>query len=156
AIHGRNIERNGTWLQLSTIVTPLVYPCADGEVTLIATTATLLPLIPWMVESGAVDAAWAAQEDWRSYEARMLTGAELAVPLPAVREKIEEFTRRHTKAELFAGGIARGITLAPVNTASDVLALDHLAVRDFWRPIQLADGRELRAAGPFVRMSRNP
>jgi crotonobetainyl-CoA:carnitine CoA-transferase CaiB-like acyl-CoA transferase len=156
AIHGKNIERNGTWLQLSTLVTPLVYPCADGEVTLVATTATLLPLIPWMIESGVIDAQWAAQEDWRTYEARMLTAAELAIPLPALREKIEEFTRKHTKADLFAGGIARGITLAPVNTVSDVLALDHLAIRDFWRPVQLADGRALRGAGPFVRMSRTP
>src|SRR5262245_11906941 len=156
AIHGKNIERNGTWLQLSTFVTPLVYPCADGEVTLIATTATLVPLIPWMVESGVVDEAWAAQEDWRTYEARMLTAAPLAIPLPEVRERIEAFTRRHRKAELFEGGIARGITLAPVNTISDVLALDHLAVRDFWRPVQLPDGRELRAAGPFARLSRTP
>jgi crotonobetainyl-CoA:carnitine CoA-transferase CaiB-like acyl-CoA transferase len=155
-IQGKNIERNGTWLQLATLVTPLVYPCADGEVTLVATTATLLPLIPWMIESGVVDEAWAAQEDWRSYEARMLTGAELAIALPALRAKIEDFTRAHTKADLFAGGIARGITLAPVNTTSDVLALDHLAIRDFWRPVALADGRTLRAAGPFVRMSHTP
>jgi crotonobetainyl-CoA:carnitine CoA-transferase CaiB-like acyl-CoA transferase len=156
AIHGTNIERNGTWLQLSTLVTPLVYPCADGEVTLVATTATLLPLIPWMVASGVVDERWAALEDWRTYESRMLTGAELAIPLPALREQIEAFTRKHTKADLFAGGIARGITLAPVNTVSDVLALDHLAIRDFWRPVELADGRSLRAAGPFVRLSRTP
>ena len=32
AIQGRDIERNGTVLQLSTLTTPLVYPCADGEV----------------------------------------------------------------------------------------------------------------------------
>src|SRR5262245_25419660 len=91
AIQGKNIERNGTWLQLSTLATPLVYPCADGEVTLIFTTDTLRGLIPWMVESGVVDAAWAAQEDWRTYEARMLTAAPLSIPLPALREKIEEF-----------------------------------------------------------------
>jgi len=154
AIQGANIERNGTWLQLSTLVTPLVYPCADGEVTLIATTATLVPLIPWMVESGVIDAAWAAAEDWRTYEARMLRGAALAIPLPALRERIEAFTREHTKADLFAGGIARGITLAPVNTASDLLALEHLAARDFWRPVALTNGRELRGAGvPNFRVS---
>ncbi len=156
AIQGKNIERNGTVLQLSTLVTPLVYPCADGEVTLIATTDTLRGLIPWMLEAGVIDAAWAAGEDWRSYEARMLTGAELAIPYPVLRERIEEFTRKHAKAELFAGGIARGITLAPVNTAADVLALEHLAARDFWRPVRLANGRELRAAGPFARLSRTP
>jgi crotonobetainyl-CoA:carnitine CoA-transferase CaiB-like acyl-CoA transferase len=156
AIQGKNIERNGTWLQLSTFVTPLVYPCADGEVTLIATAQTLRGLIPWMLASGAVDEAWVAREDWTTYEVRMLTGSELAVPVDEVRERIEAFTRKHRKVELFDGGIARNITLAPVNTVSDVLALEHLAVRDFWRPVALADGRILRAAGPFARLSRTP
>ena len=103
AIDGKNIERNGTWLQLSTLVTPLVYPCADGEVTLIATTATLLPLIPWMLESGVVDEAWVALEDWRSYEVRMLTGQPLAIALPALRERID---RVHAQAP--QGGAVRG------------------------------------------------
>lgn len=156
AIQGRNIERNGTWLQLSTLVTPLVYPCADGEVTLIATTDTLRGLVPWMHETGTVDAAWVAREDWSTYEARMLTGRELQLPLQAVRERIEAFTRKLCKADLFAEGIARGVTLAPVNTVSDVLALEHLRARDFWRPVQLGDGRVLRAAGPFARLSRTP
>ncbi len=44
AIQGKDIERNGTVLQLSTLTTPLVYPCADGEVVLITTTATLARL----------------------------------------------------------------------------------------------------------------
>ncbi len=156
AVQGKNIERNGTVLQLATLTTPLVYPCADGEVVLIATTATLLALVPWMLEDGVVDDAWVKAEDWRTYEVRMLTGAALAHPLPAVRERIEAFCRRHKKAELFAGGVARGVTLAPVNTAADVMALDHLEARDYWRPLCLPDGRELRAPGPFVRFSRTP
>jgi crotonobetainyl-CoA:carnitine CoA-transferase CaiB-like acyl-CoA transferase len=155
-IQGRNIERNGTVLQLSTLVAPLVYPCADGEVVLIATRVTLSALIPWMVESGAVSRAWADAEEWNSYEVRMLTGGALAHPVSELRERIEAFTGKHSKAELFAGGIARGITLAPVNTTADVLALEQLAVREFWRPLELPDGRELRAPGPFVRLSRTP
>ena len=46
AIQGKDVERSGTVLQLSTFTTPLVYPCADGEVVLITTTATLLCLVP--------------------------------------------------------------------------------------------------------------
>src|SRR4029077_1164685 len=83
-IQGRNIERNGTMLQLSTLTTPLVYPCADGEVCLIATSATLMALVPWMVESGAVTQEWADAEEWSTYEVRMPTGQELAHDLPDV------------------------------------------------------------------------
>ena len=156
AIQGRNIERFGTVLQLSTLTTPLVYPCADGEVCLIATTATLVGLVPWMVESGAVTPEWAAAEDWATYEARMLTADALAHPLDEVRAAITRFTLQHRKMELFEGGIARGVTLAPVNTAADVLTLAQLTERGYWDDVRLPSGRTLRAAGPFVKASATP
>lgn len=157
AIQGRDIERNGTVLQLSTLVSPLVYPCADGEVVLIATSATLVGLMPWMVESGAVTAEWAAAEDWSTYEVRMLTpDAVLTYPLEEVRAAVTEFTMRHGKMELFDGGIARGVTIAPVNTAADVMALEQLAVREYWDDLQLPSGRTLRVAGSFVKSSVAP
>src|SRR3954453_17626766 len=152
-IQGRNIERFGTVLQLSTLVTPLVYPCADGEVCLVATSNTLVGLVPWMVESGTVSADWADAEDWATYEARMLTADNLAHTLEEVREAITKFTLQHRKRELFEGGIARGITLAAVNTVADVLALEQLTVRDYWDQLELPSGRVLRAPGAFVKAS---
>ena len=156
AIEGRNIERNGTVLQLSTLVTPLVYPCADGEVCLIATTATLVALMPWMIESGAVTREWAEAEDWSTYEVRLLTGTPLAHPLDETRTAVTAFTRLHRKLDLFEGGIARGVTLAPVNTAADVVALEHLVARHYWDEVALPSGRTLRSAGPFVKASATP
>jgi crotonobetainyl-CoA:carnitine CoA-transferase CaiB-like acyl-CoA transferase len=156
AIQGKNIERNGTVLQLATLVTPLVYPCADGEVVLIATKATLVALIPWMVASGAITREWADAEDWTTYEVRMLTGQPLVHSVEEMRAAVTAFTRSQEKMELFEGGIARGVTLAPVNTAADVMALEQLAVRDYWRELALPNGRKLRAAGAFAKASRTP
>lgn len=156
SIMGRNIERNGTVLQLSTMTAELVFPCADGEVVLIATTGTLVGVIPWMVEAGTVTREWAGAEDWGTYEARMLTADSLAHTVEEVRAAIRRFTLAHTKAELFAGGLERNINIAPVNTVADVLAFDHLTVREYWDTVELADGRELRAAGPFVKASGTP
>ncbi len=150
-IQGRNIERNGTMLQLSTLTTPLVYPCADGEVCLIATSATLVGMVPWMVSSGVVSQEWADGEDWKSYEARMLTAESLTHSMDEVRAKVVDFTMAHRKQELFEGGIARKITLAPVNTVADVMAMEHLAVREYWDELQLPSGRTLRTPGPFVK-----
>ena len=57
----------------------------------------------------------------------MLTTDELIHSLPEVREADHRASRcRHRKVELFEGGIARGITLAPVNTVADVLAVEQL------------------------------
>jgi crotonobetainyl-CoA:carnitine CoA-transferase CaiB-like acyl-CoA transferase len=156
AIDGRDIERNGTVLQLSTLTTPLVYPCADGEVCLVATSALLNGIVPWMVESGTVTAEWAAAEDWTTFERRMLTSDALTYSLPEVREAITRFTRQHQKVELFEGGIARGITLAPVNTVADVLGLQQLEVRDYWDELRLPSGRTLKTPGAFVKASRTP
>jgi crotonobetainyl-CoA:carnitine CoA-transferase CaiB-like acyl-CoA transferase len=156
AIQGKNIERNGTLLQLSTLTTPLVYPCADGEVVLVATTATLDRLVPWMLEDGTVTEEWVAAEDWTTYEARMLTAANLVHSLDTVRERIRAFCTKYRKAELFARGVAGGATLAPVNTVADVLALEHLETRRYWQWYRLPDDRALRMPGPFVRLSRTP
>jgi len=156
AIQGRDIERNGTLLQLSTLTTPLVYPCADGEVVLITTTATLARLIPWLVEDGTVTAEWAAAEDWKTYEARMLTASKLIHSLAAVQERIRAFCLKYRKAELFSRGVAEGVTIAPVNTVADVLALDHLEVRDYWERYALPGGPTVRAPGAFVRLSAKP
>ena len=156
AIDGRDIERSGTVLQLSTLTTPLVYPCADGEVCLVSTGALLIGLIPWMVETGSVSEEWAAGEEWTTYEARMLTGAPLTYTLPEVREAITRFTCRVPKAELFEGGVARGITLAPVNTVADVLRLEQLEARHYWDELRLPGGRTLKTPGAFVKASRTP
>ncbi len=156
AIQGKDIERNGTLLQLTTLTTPLVYPCADGEVVLIATTATLDRLIPWMVADGTASEDWVAAEDWRTYEVRMLTGGTLTYSMVEVQDRIRAFCAKYTKAELFARGIAGGATLAPVNTVADVLALEHLEARRYWQSYALPNGRVLRAPGPFVRPSRTP
>ncbi|MSW20875.1 MAG: hypothetical protein F2873_08250, partial [Actinobacteria bacterium] len=118
AIQGRNIERNGTVLQLSTLTTPLVYPCADGEVCLIATTDLLQGAIPWMLDKGAVTQEWVDAEDWNSWEARLLTGQPVAYQHVEVRDAITRFTMLCTKAELLQGGLDREITFAPVNTVA--------------------------------------
>jgi crotonobetainyl-CoA:carnitine CoA-transferase CaiB-like acyl-CoA transferase len=154
-IQGQNIERNGTVLQLTTLVTRLVYPCADGEVCLIATGPTLRGLLPWMVESGAVTAEWAAQEDWDTYERRLLSAESIVVSYDELREAVMNFTSQFTKAELFARGIRDGMTIAPVNTAADVLAFEQLQQREYWRDLTI-EGRTLQTAGPFVKASMTP
>src|SRR5205823_1084399 len=111
---------------------------------------------PWLVEDGTVSAEWAAAEDWRTYELRMLTGSDLVHPLAEVQSRIRTFCAKYGKAELFERGLATNTTLAPVNTVADVLALGHLEARDYWHRYTLPDGRELRAPGPFVRLSRTP
>jgi len=156
AIDGRNLERGGTSLQLSTITTPLVYPCADGEVCMMAMRKTLQGLLPWMLEVGIVTDEWLAAEDWETYERRLLDGDAMTHSFEHVRDKITEFTHTMTKAELFAGALAREITLVPVNTAADTVAMQQLQVREYWDDLVLPSGRSLHSPGSFVKISNSP
>ncbi len=156
AIDGRDLERGGTSLQLSTIVTPLVYPCADGEVCLFPMGALLAGLIPWMLETGAVTADWIEAEDWTTYEGRVLTDEPLVHSMDELRAKITVFTKQHTKAELFTGALERDLTLVPVSTVADAVAMDHLQIRDYWEDLKLPSGRPLRAPGAFAKVSNSP
>jgi benzylsuccinate CoA-transferase BbsF subunit len=123
---------------------------------LVSTGALLIGLVPWMVEAGTATKEWAAGEDWTTYESRMLTAESLTYTLPEVREAITNFTRRLPKAELFEGGVARGITLAPVNTVADVVGLGQLEARHYWDELRLPSGRTLKTPGAFVKASRTP
>lgn len=156
AIDGRNLERGGTALQLSTITAELVYPCADGEICMFFMGATLLGLIPWMLEEGVVDAAWVASEDWSTYERRLLGGQETIVHVDELRQKITDFTQGQTKAEIFGGAIERKLTLVPVNTAADTMAMEQLQIRSYWDEVQLPSGRTVRAPGAFAKVSNSP
>jgi len=153
AIDGKNMERGGSSLQLSTLTTPLVHPCLDGEVCVNAMGATLFGLLPWMLESGAITDEWVAREDWATYEQRLLAGEELTITIDEWWAAVGGFTKQHTKAELFAGAIARKLTLVPVQTVADTVAMEQLTVREYWDDVALPSGRVLKAPGPFAKVS---
>ena len=46
-----------------------------------------------------MSAEWAAAEDWRTYELRMLTGSDLVHPLAEVQSRIRTFCAKYGKAE---------------------------------------------------------
>ena len=133
AIQGRDIERNGTVLQLSTLTTPLVLPVRRRR-------GRAHRHVGARSSAGAVDGR-ERRRDRRVGGAGGLgdlRGADAdgrrrsSIPLEEVRERSPRSLRGTRKVELFEGGIARDVTLAPVNTVADVLAMEHLAAREYW------------------------
>jgi len=61
---------------------------------------------------------------------------------------IEGLTMRYTKADFFVEAQRRGITVAPVNTAEDVLTDAHLDATDGWVQYEAPDVGPLRAPTP--------
>lgn len=69
---------------------------------------------------------------------------------------ISELTEQLTVAEAYHEGQRRHIAFTPVNTATRILADEHLAARGFFETLELEDGRRLRAPGAPYRLSRTP
>jgi len=156
AIDGKNSQRVGTQLNLSTIQAQLVYPCADGEVCLMPMGITLAGLIRWMHDVGVVDDEWHAREDWATYEQRMLQGEELAITFDELRDMVTTLTMRHTKKEIFEESLKRGATVVPVNTATDTVSFEHLDARGYWDELALPSGQTAKTAGAFAKVSNAP
>ena len=154
-IQGRNMERNGTVLQLTRSI-PLVYPCADGEVCLILTGQTLLTVLGWMAEAGAVTEAWIQSEDWPTYETRVLTSGAIVIPEDELRSEVTRYLLTQTKRDLFQRGLRSSATIAPVNTAADVMDFEQLQSREYWTPLASPTGDTYRAPGAFVKASATP
>jgi crotonobetainyl-CoA:carnitine CoA-transferase CaiB-like acyl-CoA transferase len=155
AIQGRDFERNGSLLQLGVLTLPLVFACADGHVVLIPGGGVMRAFVSEMIAAGLVEASFGGQ-DWPNFERNLLTGQTPPDMMQRVLEAISRFVRLHPKRELLERGLARGVTVAPVNTLSDLLAFEQLAARDFWQKVALPDGRSVRAPGAFARPSARP
>ena len=145
--------RNGSMLQLGVITLPCVFECKDGYV-VAATGGVALPLmIQWLIDEQAVDSSW-AEEDWSTYTTRLLSGQPVGKQVGEIFGSTGEFLAARTKAALLQGGLERGVTMAPVNSVDDLLALPHLSERGAWESITLPDGRCVRGPGAFASASK--
>ena len=147
AIQGFDFERSGSLMAGIEIV----HPCKDGHLIALPMSRVILGLLDWMIEDGVMDAS-AREVDWETFD------HSLRDPDSKPRWTREEmvlflrsFFARHSKKELFDFGIANGITLAPVGTMPELLDLEHLEVRDYWRELELPDGRTVKSPGAWAR-----
>jgi crotonobetainyl-CoA:carnitine CoA-transferase CaiB-like acyl-CoA transferase len=151
----KDYNRMGSMLQLGVITLPCVFECRDGYV-VAATSGAALPLmIEWMIEVEAVDASW-ADEDWLTYQQRLLSGEPVARQPGDIMGSMVEFLKTQSKAELLQGGLERGVTMAPVNNVDDLLAFPHLTERGAWQNVELPGGRSARTPSGFATASVTP
>ncbi|HEY7295069.1 MAG TPA: CoA transferase [Dehalococcoidia bacterium] len=155
AIQGKDFERNGSKVQLGLYTAPTVFACADGYAVLFS--QNLWPkLVGWMVQDGIVPETWLTEVEWSTFFPDFLSGKPVKHSYDELVERATAFVAKYPAQALFRRGLAEGVFIAPVNTLADVLAFDQLAARGYWQPLRLADGRELRAPGPFVRAGATP
>ncbi|HEY4669892.1 MAG TPA: CoA transferase, partial [Tepidiformaceae bacterium] len=113
-------------------------------------------LMEVMYEEGVVDEA-TRDKDWINYTTLLLSGQEPVSELMRCIGLIGEFTKRHTKAELFRIGLERGLLIVPVNTIDEVANSPQLVSRDFWHDVEHPElGKTVRYPGAFASIPARP
>ena len=155
AIQGFEFERMGSTVQMGVRDIDPVFACADGHLVALPTGAVLYALIAHLLNDELIDASW-LEEDWETIDMRVMAGEETRYTAEDVRSVLTKFFARHTKRELFDWGLEAGVTLAPVNTAEDLLHFEQLEAREAWHAVTLPDGCPALTPGVFARLRNAP
>ena len=143
AIQGFDFERDDSRM----IGVEIVHACRDGHIVALPMSRVIQGLLDWMIADGILDAS-AREADWEAFDQSLRDPTvEARWSMAEMVALLRAFFARHTKRELFDFGIEHGITLAPVGTMSELLGLEHLAVRGYWRDLASGD----KAPGLWAR-----
>ncbi len=162
--HGWNAaptQRMSGGVKFMGIPLQFVHPAKDGYVSVTFLFGSALgpfsrKLMEVMCAEGIVDEA-TRDKDWLNYTTLLIGGQEPVSELIRCTEAISEFTRSHTKDELFRMGIDRGLLIVPVAEIDDVVNSPQMAARGFWHDVDHDDlGRTVRYPGAFATMSATP
>ena len=132
---------------------PLVFPCLDGYVLGLGSSAVMLACLPRMVEENIIEADALAHVDWEAYDGTMRDPSVYDFTIHDGAAILGRFFSKHTKQELLEFGLSQGVSLAPVNKLEELLSFEHMRVREYWEPLMLPDGRELNAPGVWAKSS---
>ncbi|MFC1962341.1 CaiB/BaiF CoA transferase family protein [Chloroflexota bacterium] len=134
-----------------------IWPCKDGWLTFSigggpVYIRSLQSLVEWMSGEDMVD-DFLKNHDWTSFDMAKIT----PTLLQQVEEPIARFFQAHTKAELFAGAIKRGIILFPVSSPKDIAVDQQLLSRQFWTNVEYKElGASIPHAGYFAKTTGTP
>jgi benzylsuccinate CoA-transferase BbsE subunit len=156
------MRRTGQHIGSARVRRRMIFPCADGHVSLLLIGAQGSPstraLMGWMGEHGMLP-AWLVEWPWESWEPgwSMAMTPERRAEQIRIEEIVAAFLATRTKAEIYREGVRRRILIAPVATVSDIAADPQLAFREYFRPVAApGGGRTVRFPGPFARLSATP
>ncbi|MBI3303863.1 MAG: CoA transferase [Deltaproteobacteria bacterium] len=162
-LHGNSVQRNGVFVGSEGMRQRTVFPCKDGQITLLLAGGplafSLRAFVKWMDEKGMAP-KWMAEKDWSMWGPATFMnakGEEVQREIDAIEAAVTAFLMTMTKAEIYAEALKRRILLAPVATVADITASEQLAARNFFVPISHKDlGVTISYPGPFAKLSETP
>ncbi|MCH8815599.1 MAG: CoA transferase [Chloroflexi bacterium] len=140
------------------ISVPLVWPAADGHVSLLFLFGNAIGpfsrrLMEWLHEEGFCDEG-TRDKDWIGYVALLQSGTEPVDEYMRVLGLIREFMSTKPKAMLMAEALKRRLLITPMATIDELAANEQFAARDYWRDLEHPG--PARYPGPFAKFSETP
>jgi len=159
SLGGPRGTRAGGGLQIGPVRSPFIWESSDGFVSLLLMFGGpggrfFGNFLSWMREEDALDAE-DAERDWSAVLGEILTGKSGPEAMAGLVERIADFLRARTKAELLDAALSRELLLVPVSTVEDAFESPQFEARGYWRDVE-RDGRALRYPGPFAVLSHTP
>jgi benzylsuccinate CoA-transferase BbsF subunit len=151
AIQGADFQRGGG-LATGTTRIDMVFPCADGYLLALPNSKVIVGCLPWMIEDGVADESL-YDIDWEEYDLNLRNPDAKPLNVYQASDICRAFFANHAKLDLFRFGLKIGITLAPINTLEELLALDHLQERAYWAPLELPTGETASSPGLWAKQA---
>lgn len=137
-LNKRNLKRSGAFRagMSRQVGQRQVWPCKDGFVFFNVIggrtgAKSLSALVAWMeADGGATD--FLRNMDWDNFDMFTVTKEEM----DNISGPVGEFFKRHTRKELLAGAVPRGVSIGPLSSMEDLLSDECLKERKFWKEIE--------------------
>jgi crotonobetainyl-CoA:carnitine CoA-transferase CaiB-like acyl-CoA transferase len=154
---GKILRRPGSALKIPPrgTTTPLIWACRDGYVAFYLFGGNMgavsnPALTRWMAEENLASDVMKTM-DWPKFDIGRTPQEDID---RHIIRPMAEFFKRHTRKELWDGGVERRVMIYPVNDAKGVLDDLQLSERKFWVEIEhTALNDTLRYPGPFVKVA---
>jgi crotonobetainyl-CoA:carnitine CoA-transferase CaiB-like acyl-CoA transferase len=131
-----------------------VWPCKDGYVFFNVIggrtgAKSLSALVAWMDEDD-VATDFLLNMDWDTFDMFTVTKEEM----DSISGPVGEFFKKHTRKELLAEAVPRGVSIGPLSSMEDLLNDECLHERHFWKKIEHPElGTNITYPGEFVKSS---
>lgn len=149
AIQGHDFNRVDSVLVTREGPKQLVHPTRDGHLVAVPIARVLEGLTEPLIEAGLADESY-RHINWPDFDLNGWQADYRPLNQEQATRLMRKFFARHDKQYLFELGLRLGISLAPVNRLSELLAMEHLKARDYWRDLAL-QGKSICRPGIWVK-----
>jgi benzylsuccinate CoA-transferase BbsE subunit len=119
----------------STYLTPILWPCKDGDISFTLASAAMAASAATIIESikkDGIDSSSLERWDW----SKVHEGEWSKADIDAILDTLHKYFSLHSKAELLQLSLDKGIHLGICLNVAEALKFPQFVARDFWQEVE--------------------